>query len=74
VPDAIHDGVTGLLIDPNEAPEYTAKRMIEYGEPVRYAAMTQQCWQQWHLRFAMQAVLSKLSNILEKADATGRAK
>jgi glycosyltransferase involved in cell wall biosynthesis len=74
VPDAVLDGMTGLLIDPNEPPEYTAKRMIEYGDPVRYLAMTQHCWQQWHLRFAMQAVLSKLTGILEKADAAGRAK
>jgi len=74
VPDAVQDGITGLLIDPGEPPTVTAKRMLEAGNPDRYLAMTRNCWQQWNLRFAMQAVLAKLSTILEKADAVGRAK
>ena len=74
VSDAVRDGITGLLINPNEPPEYTAKRMLEYGDPVKYAAMTEACWQQWHVRFAMQAVLSKLTGILDKAYAASRRK
>jgi len=74
VPDAVQDGVTGLLIEPSEAPTVTAKRMLEAGHPDRYLAMVRNCWQQWNQRFAMQAVLSKLTNILEKADAVGHAK
>jgi glycosyltransferase involved in cell wall biosynthesis len=70
VPDAVRDGVTGILIDPSEKPEVTAKRMLEAGQPARYNAMAEACWQQWHVRFAMQAVLSKLTSILESAVAT----
>ena len=73
VPDAVQDGVTGLLIEPEEPPAITAKRMLEAGDPVHYTSMTQACWQQWHLRFAMQAVLSKLTRILEDAEASSRA-
>jgi hypothetical protein len=48
--------------------------MIEAGQPARYAAMTEACWQQWHVRFAMQSVLSKLTQIMEDAVANGAAR
>jgi glycosyltransferase involved in cell wall biosynthesis len=71
VPDAVRDGVTGILIDPAEKPAATAKRMLEAGRTARYTAMAEACWQQWHVRFAMQAVLSKLTHILDHAVAVG---
>jgi glycosyltransferase involved in cell wall biosynthesis len=73
VPDAILDGKTGFLMDPNEPPGVTAKRMLAAGRPDLYAAMAEAGWNEWHLRFAMQAVLAKLTHILEQADASGRS-
>jgi glycosyltransferase involved in cell wall biosynthesis len=72
VSDAILDGKTGFLIAPNEPPGVTAKRMLGAGQPAIYAAMAEASWHEWHLRFAMQAVLAKLTQILEKTDAAGR--
>ena len=73
VPDAIIDGKTGFLIDQNEPAAVTAKRMLAAGQPGPYAAMAEASWHQWNSRFAMKAVLGKLTQILEKADATGRS-
>ncbi len=70
IPDVIADGVTGLLIDPNELPGATARRMLEAGTGDRYAAMAEACWKKWHDRFAMEAVLAKLTQILEQAAAS----
>ena len=74
VPDAVRDGITGILIDPNELPEVTARRMIECGKPERYAKMAETCWQQWHARFSMQAVLTKLTAVMDKIASLGAAK
>ena len=73
VPDAIIDGKTGFLIDPNELPIVTAKRMLAAGQPGLYTEMAEAGWRQWVSRFAMKAVLGQLTHILEKADASGHA-
>ena len=73
VPDAVMEGRTGFLIQPGEAPEVTAKRMLAAGRDVtRYEAMVRTSWTEWNARFANSAVISKLTKILEKADAAGR--
>ena len=74
VPDAVRDGITGLLINPQDPPAMTAQRMIEAGNPAKYTAMAEACWQQWHLRFSMESVMTRLTEILEKAVAAGSAK
>jgi len=70
VPDAIIHGKTGFLIDPNELPIITAKRMLSAGQPGPYHKMVEAGWRQWNSRFAMKAVLSQLMHILEKAHAS----
>jgi glycosyltransferase involved in cell wall biosynthesis len=73
VPDAIMDGKTGFLIQPNEAPAFTAKRMLKAGQnPRTYTAMATTGWNEWIARFANSAVLAKLTRIIERADAAGR--
>jgi glycosyltransferase involved in cell wall biosynthesis len=73
VPDAVMEDRTGFLIQPGEAPEVTAKRMLAAGRDVTtYEAMVRTSWTEWNARFANSAVISKLTKILEKADAAGR--
>jgi len=73
VPDAVMDGRTGFLIQPDEAAAATAKRMLEAGrDPHRYRLMATTSWTEWSARFANSAVIAKLTKILEKADAAGR--
>lgn len=72
--DAISDGETGLLIDMNELPGTTARRMLEAGCSGKYTAMAEACWKKWHDRFAMESVLEKLTQILEQAAASPTTK
>jgi glycosyltransferase involved in cell wall biosynthesis len=71
VPDAISDGKTGLLIDPNEPPGVTAKRMLAMGQPEVYGAATEASWEKWHAQFAMEVILGQLTGILERARDSG---
>ena len=72
--DAISDGETGLLIDMNELPGTTARRMLEVGTREKYTAMAEACWKKWHDRFAMESVLERLTQILEQAAASTTTK
>jgi glycosyltransferase involved in cell wall biosynthesis len=74
VPDAVMDGRTGFLIQPGEPPESTAKRMLAAGrDPKAYLSLARTSWNEWNARFANSAIISKLTKILEKVDAAGRA-
>ena len=68
--DVVTEGKTGELIDPNEPPTITAKRMLAMGQPNIYPAMAEACWEQWHSRFAVEAVMARLTRILEQAAAS----
>ncbi len=73
VPDAVMDGRTGFLIQDGEAPSVMAKRMFNAGrDPKIYASMATTSWTEWNARFANSAVISKLTKIIERADAAGR--
>jgi glycosyltransferase involved in cell wall biosynthesis len=75
VPDAVMDGRTGFLIQPEDAPVVLAKRMLAAGRDAKtYRGMATTSWTEWNARFANSAVISKLTKILEKADAAGRAR
>jgi glycosyltransferase involved in cell wall biosynthesis len=73
VSDAIIDGKTGFLIQPDEAPEVTARRMLEAGrDPAIYSALVTASWNEWSTSFANTAVLRRLTRIIERAAAAGR--
>jgi glycosyltransferase involved in cell wall biosynthesis len=73
VSDAILDGKTGFLIQPDETPQVTARRMLEAGRnPKIYSALVTASWNEWTTSFANSAVLRKLTHIIERAAAAGR--
>ncbi len=73
VPDAVMDGRTGFLIQDGADPAVTARRMFATGRDSKaYLEMARTSWTEWNARFANSAIISKLTKIVERADAAGR--
>jgi glycosyltransferase involved in cell wall biosynthesis len=74
VPDAVRDGETGILIQPEEPAVETARRMLAAAEPARYAAMAERCWRLWTAKFSMPAVMTQFTSILENVASVSLAR